>query len=187
MKKVLALALCLLLLPGVLSGCEARPLPKDTIVSFMDDLRAGDDGALKDSLVEPDFIVSLLNPDSDTPLMRKLTKTVLGGLVYSLGDLRGTYDTNRAVLQLENRDLSVVTARYQSVLAEKETGSEALSESDRAALFSEVYTETEEAVSGEVIVSLTYDTRAGLWKFTVPEDFWTVVLGGEPALLTGLC
>lgn len=184
-KTLLCLALALALV--CLVGCEARELPRDAITSLIDDLHAGKNESLSETVISADPILPLLDPDSPQPILRRLTRTVLGGLAYQLGDMRGTYDATRVVITLENRDLAAVTEAYTQALAAAQADGQTLQDMERAALFESAYGETEAVLSQELVLTMNYDTSAGCWKFSVPENFWNAVLGGDPSLLSGLC
>lgn len=183
-KTLLCLALALLLV--CLAGCEARELPRDAVAALIDDLRTGKNESLAETVISPEAILPLLDPDSPQPLTRRFTRTALGGLAYQIRDMRGTYDATLVEITLENRDLAAAVEAYTTALTAAEAEGQTLPDAERAALFETACGETEQINSRELVLTMNFDSRANCWKFTVPEDFWDAALGGDPALLAEL-
>ena len=188
MKKLFSFVAAAFLCLTLFAGCETRELPVQATSHFIVALREADIGTLKAYLEDPQPMLALLDEEETSPLQRSMVKTVLGGLAYRTGDIRGTFEVSRAIITFDNRILADVMTTYEALLAENaatatEIAVVPLNDREKKALFAEAYAGIDAAASTEVTLTMVYDTKADCWKFRVPDNFWQAVLGGDPALL----
>ena len=174
--RILALLTALVLGACLLTGCDSRPLPRAAASQFISMLETADGSGLARTVKNPGPVPEMLDPDAVDALTRKETKLVLSGLTCELGEVFGTYDMSGADMTLTNRDLKAVTEAMAAAPAD-------LTDDERYALFEEKWNAEEETVTLKVSVTLSYSMDQGMWIFTLPEDFWTGALGGDPSLL----
>ena len=187
MKKTLSIVLAVLLCLTLLAGCGGRESAKTAVTNGMNALITLDEEGMTKYFGNDASFSTAFEGQGDST--REMVTQIMGGMTFSIGEVKEDGDTATATVTLTNKDMSVVMNAFMTnligdVMAGNVTEAD-MTDEKYMQYFADALTACTDTTSNEVTLPMSYTKDAG-WTITADAALADAMTGGFLTALSSM-